>query len=768
MKKLFVFFALTFIVSNFAISQKETYNWYFGGRAGITFLPDGKQPMILNNGCINTREGCSTISDSLGNLLFCTDGITVYNKSLQIMPNGYELAGNSSSTQSSLVVPIPGNTNLFYIFTTAAVERPDSGMQYSIVDLSKDGGLGDVVIKNKSMFYNSTEKITAVKHFNNRDIWVICHEWSNDVFRVYIVTPAGLDTVPRIFHIGSQHDGANDRRLGYLKASPDGKKLALVQYDATVLDVLNFDNKTGNIYNSKIFDEPYLKGAYGVEFSSNSKKLYVSNFDSGLLLQYDIQDDSLNNIIQTGTFFQNLYLGSLQLAPDGKIYLATEGSKYLGIINDPDSTGDLCNFVLDGLYLENGISALGLPTFIQSYFRTASLKIIGDTLICQDGSTKLSTESDYFKYLWSTGDTTREITINKEGTYSLKVTNIDGSTESATINVKLYDIKITGLNDTDFGKVLSGSSSQLNFTIKNKSNSPIEIKNISVKNLSNIFKITTNPILPVSLDINSTIDGTLTFNPDSFKIYSDTLIIEVDKPCQAFFPVALKGTATAEIVVYMPDTTATIGTDNYCMPLYLIKDKNFKINEILKYKVEIKYNYSALKPENVSGLIESYDRIINFESDNLKLDKDFMILNSICGLVLLPETDKIPFRITDFELSNPLITVQKFNGSLTVNKVCVSPIRRIQSFTPMQMEIQPNPANQIADIKYQITDECNVKLALVNYLGQEIAILVNEFQQKGEHNYHLSIANYQLNDGIYFLKLIANEEISTGKVVIIR
>src|SRR5437868_1964390 len=98
-------------------AQKESYNWYFGANAGITFNTD--PPTALTNGAINTTEGCSSISDDKGNLLFYTDGMTVWNKNHQVMDNGSGLNGDNRSTQSAVVIKLPESNSLYYIFTAS-------------------------------------------------------------------------------------------------------------------------------------------------------------------------------------------------------------------------------------------------------------------------------------------------------------------------------------------------------------------------------------------------------------------------------------------------------------------------------------------------------------------------------------------------------------------------------------------------------------------------------------------------------------------------
>ena len=100
---------LVFIINETLYSQNEGNNWYFGNKAGLSFNTDPPTP--LTNGQLSTGEGCAAVSDLNGNLLFYTDGIYVYNKMHNVMPNGSGLMGDPSSTQSAIIVPQPGTYN---------------------------------------------------------------------------------------------------------------------------------------------------------------------------------------------------------------------------------------------------------------------------------------------------------------------------------------------------------------------------------------------------------------------------------------------------------------------------------------------------------------------------------------------------------------------------------------------------------------------------------------------------------------------------------
>ena len=112
MKKIILLIILLFSIN--AIAQKQANNWYFGINAGLDFSRNNILPLL--DGQLQTGEGCSTISDANGDLLFYTDGVTVYNRNHEIMLNGNDLNGNNSSTQSAMIIPKPLDVNIYYIF----------------------------------------------------------------------------------------------------------------------------------------------------------------------------------------------------------------------------------------------------------------------------------------------------------------------------------------------------------------------------------------------------------------------------------------------------------------------------------------------------------------------------------------------------------------------------------------------------------------------------------------------------------------------------
>ena len=148
--------------------------WYFGQNVGLDFSTD--PPTVTTNSAMNVLEGCATACDpNSGALHFYTNGISVWDATDNLMPNGTGLIGSNTSTQSALVVPNSAHAGTYYLFTTDG--NGASNLLYSEIDMSLNGGLGEVLsaTKNTTLDGPVAEKITATKHANGTDYWVLVH-----------------------------------------------------------------------------------------------------------------------------------------------------------------------------------------------------------------------------------------------------------------------------------------------------------------------------------------------------------------------------------------------------------------------------------------------------------------------------------------------------------------------------------------------------------------------------------------------------------------
>ncbi len=376
MKKILILQIFLLLLLNIATGQKENNHWFFGENCGLVFNPT----TTAIGGNLNTFEGCATISNNAGDLLFYTDGSVVYNRNMAIMTNGTGLLGHSSSASSAVIVPQPGSKTDFFIFTVDQQNGTD-GLNYSVVDMDDDGNgqispteVGQVKLseKNVPLPGPDSERISVVKKSNDIDYWIITTLKNTNRFYVHELTNQGVNPIPSVQPIGTA------LAFGYyMKASPDGTKIALGVYATRSVYLFDFNKTTGQVSNRRLVGSTPNR-PYGIEFSPNSEKMYYSDFGNGngtgtgYLYQVDVSPT-------LGTPFQlaavpNLggryALGALQLTPENpqRILVAKDGESFLAAINNPN-VGGAANFEANAIAL-TGICKLGFPTFISGNLET--------------------------------------------------------------------------------------------------------------------------------------------------------------------------------------------------------------------------------------------------------------------------------------------------------------------------------------------------------------------------------------------------------------
>ncbi len=367
---LIIFFLLSGFPSRI-LAQEESNNWYFGLFAAISFSTD--PPTVLSTSQMATSEGCASISDEDGALLFYTDGLTVFNANHQEMLNGAGLLGGGSSSQSAIIVQAPENSNLYYVFTV--MEMGMGGLSYSVVDMNLDGGLGAVVSasKNTPLVSTTSEKVTAVRHANGIDIWIITSSNMTNEYYSFLLTPSGMDLNTVESTAGSTPD---EWGIGYLKGSFDGSLLVSAHClePGDNLDILSFNNATGAVSDLLTFSlDPMTP--YGIEFSPDQSKLYISTIDEfqtfGQLVQFDISNLDATAVQASKVILDETeaglgFVGAIQLASDGRIYVSTVNG-FLGAIENPNEAGVACGYNNEFLNISPGTSTFGLPNFFPNF-----------------------------------------------------------------------------------------------------------------------------------------------------------------------------------------------------------------------------------------------------------------------------------------------------------------------------------------------------------------------------------------------------------------
>lgn len=433
--------------------------WYFGQNAGIDF---NIIPRVAITGPVNSPEGVAVISDRNGNVILSTDGQRVYDRNDNEVPIPVPpgIGGEPGSTQSALIIPVPGDETLYYIFTTQEVHGANTyEVRYSLYDTKLNGGDGGLAQVNQLLFTQSTERITGNAN------WLIAHELGNNSFRAYRITPFGIQN-PVITSIGSDYPVTDEGYAqGYMKLGGLNRlvvglstKTSPSAYQVVGLEVFDFIDSTGVVTNYRNITPVYPGSPsgqlYGVEFASNKLFATIRNTAPGQSALVEFYFDSLGRIHQITPPLPAIAeeLGAIQFGPDGTLYVAVNNRPYLGtILFNPDTT-QLSGFIANGFTLRSGTqSRLGLPNFIQQIgtpIQPPGMQIAG---FCEGSPTTfLAFGTDPIdQFQWSFGDGFGSTLAQAEHTYpivgvptnylvSLRITNRCGLDTTITQTITIY------------------------------------------------------------------------------------------------------------------------------------------------------------------------------------------------------------------------------------------------------------------------------------------------------------------------------------------
>lgn len=368
------------------------HNWLFG-RGGAHLFFGGPNVVSVSGPtphALATDEGCASLSNpATGQLEIYSDGSKVWNRLHAELVTG--LGGSVTSTQS--VVIVPGSDRRYFVFTTGATGSGNhlGGVR---VDLNQGGSVPIASIlggPNPTMpsvaGLANTEKLVAVEQEERRGFWVITvvrAGWNSpDRFRMFRVMTAGNYVVPvadtPIVLVPANAGPVNVklRDNGHLKVSPTRDRIAVSSStDRSRVYVFRFDNRNGviDVANGRSVTIPVdeFTEPYGLEFSPDGRLLYHATAGrqnatnpAALIYQVDLSAQQLTPV-QVASYSANpnygYALGALQLARDGRIYVAKDGEATLGAITSPNTVGAGCGWTPSAVTLAvGGICRLGLP-----------------------------------------------------------------------------------------------------------------------------------------------------------------------------------------------------------------------------------------------------------------------------------------------------------------------------------------------------------------------------------------------------------------------
>ncbi len=418
--------------------------WYFGNGAGIDFnVVDGLDPpprSITEAHAMDAPEGTATISDSNGDVLFYTDGDTVYNNINEVMENGEVIGGGRGSTQSVAIVPSEDDETIFYIFTTQEVYGTNEyRLKYSVVDMKEGDGLGAVTVKDQVLFTKSTEKLISFQAGGG--YWLVAHEYGNNSFRAYAVTAEGI-APPVISSAGSVHS-LTDALSGQagMKFNGTGDRIAVALIEGTddYIEFFQFDQTTGEVTEfDYAIDLNEGDGAtndevYDVHFSPGGNKIFATmnrrngGSPGGRILEYRIDSLSTADTRQASKADITVGVGGavnyggIQTGPDGQIYVAVESpgnpgaSTFVSSIAANEDTASNSSFNLQAVALTVGNSRLGLPNFAQNQANPPdqpSMSAPDTTCVDQQITLSGTGTSDLDQFLWTIQDPANNVVFS--------------------------------------------------------------------------------------------------------------------------------------------------------------------------------------------------------------------------------------------------------------------------------------------------------------------------------------------------------------------
>ena len=402
-------------VKEYKLSDQRSNVWYFGNKAGIDFNQNPAQ--ALSNSAMNAPAGSAIVCDRNGKPIFYTDGDKVYDRTDTQIDVG--IGGNPTSTQSALIVAVPGDATLYYIFTTQEINGTSLfEVRYSIFDLKQNSGKGAITKKNILLFSRSTERITSNGN------WLIVHEYGNSTFRAYKITNQGLGEAV-YSDIGSIHSFKyKENGQGYMKLGVRNNLAVPISTPtvSNVLELFQLIDSSGVITNYRKMDMNQPNGqVYGVEFSPGGRKLFATIKGAPTPTESEIHEFYLDSLDVAPPIFlqkkaQTSEMGALQIAPNRQIYMAfndaTNNGKLGTIQANENKIPTNSSFNFSGFTLAASTkSRLGLPNFIQQSGNGFGGPAFTFTGLCLGDSTKfVGTSTDAIDvFAWTFKNSSNQI-----------------------------------------------------------------------------------------------------------------------------------------------------------------------------------------------------------------------------------------------------------------------------------------------------------------------------------------------------------------------
>jgi len=333
-------------------------------------------------------QGKVVLSDDNGDFVLSSNGNIVLDKNQNPMPNGAlilsggQTNGNGDGQASVVLVPNPCDTNIYYIVYGATLNYQK--MWYSVIDMSLNNGLGDVVSGQKDIEITANMSSESIGYYPKADgsgFWVVANV--NNEFHAYTIDDTGFVSAnPVVYNTETIEDKAYSGRQ--IKFNRQGTKMIHASsfhdpahsqsgpdYHSYKVVVYNFDAGTGIISTPRVLEDhqvpnmPTFTDMGGnqiasafqpndYDFSPNGNLVYVGG--NGGLIQLDATAANTADFVASleqlsivdgssspGDRFQ---VNAVGLGADDVVYIGPRSTDFLtyGTVANPNTVGSGSNF----------------------------------------------------------------------------------------------------------------------------------------------------------------------------------------------------------------------------------------------------------------------------------------------------------------------------------------------------------------------------------------------------------------------------------------
>ncbi len=458
--------------------------WAFQKKTGLDFRNGAPIPIssAITSGTIADEGAASVCDPNTGQLLFYSNGTNVWNKNGAIMPNGTGLLSGYSTAQGVCIVPVINEPGRYYVFSLYGASNPTypvmntssgfASLSYSIVDMSLDGGSGDIVPAQKNIKLSSdslSEAMIAIPG-NNCDIWLVVHKLIDPVFLAFHITASGIDTIPVISETGAAIKGKGSflnpyaYKISCMAVSPDRSRIGITSAPGIFLGppptelcgalVCKFNSQDGKVSDAIKITESIV---YGVAFSPDNTRIYLGGAG---LPQFDISNHDSLAIVNSRVNIAGSSLDTyLRLYRDTLYCMEnTPGTNppqlpAIHIIAQPNKAGLACDYKPRAILFNTDTTAqphLSLPNEVVFPMPGETFhSLLLDTLVCVN-QIRLQAPDEHIEYTWEDGTRDQGRTVTVPGKYwvwskgschdRIDTFVIDGGIEKPVIRINEFEL----------------------------------------------------------------------------------------------------------------------------------------------------------------------------------------------------------------------------------------------------------------------------------------------------------------------------------------